>query len=93
MNYLHEYTPGRLVEIEAVYSCQRWPEDAVLVHRISKRELVVKHLEYQGYWLGRTGKDNDGNRIDRYMILTVYRCRVPHLHEDRYVHESEMREP
>lgn len=92
MKLLREFKPGRMVEIEQEYTCQRWPSDTILISPTG-REVIVKELEFQGFWLGWTGKDNEGNRIERYWIIATYLVRVPSRHRDAYLHETEMREP
>jgi hypothetical protein len=79
-----------MVEVEQEYTCARWAPGTELVHGPSRRPIVIVGLEFQGWWLGHTARDHPGH--ERFMVIPMYRVRVPHLHEERLMHAYEMRE-
>lgn len=92
MNFFHEMMPGRWVEIEAQYSCQRWPEGTRLIHDKSQRELEVLSFAHEGFWVGWTGM-KDGQRIERYILVPYYRVKVLTVDFEKILPDTEMHEP
>lgn len=99
MNHTVWFDPGkggkaRYVEVEHTYWCARWPPDTELIHTTSQRPVVVKQLEFQGFWMGYTARHHKdpttGHPLERYITFPMYLVRVPSLHEERYLHEHEM---
>jgi hypothetical protein len=96
VNHLVEYQPGRMVEVEQVYTCQRYPEGVELVHKTSRRPVIILELQFQGWWLSYTARfhtDKNGRPLERYLVMPMYLVRVPSLHEVKYLGEEEMHAP